>query len=673
MKNTRGRLLLVAVVPLVLLTASGAVAGYLQLHKHETFRNEAERNYARKIILDDMRGEILDRNDGLLASSVDVMSVFADPKLVKERPTRKDGTEYGRSVEEIASLLAETLELPYEHMYERVTRNGRFAYLKRRVSARAQQRLEALDLRGIGFQQELKRFYPKKEVGGQILGMVGGEYKGQTRGLEGVELAWDGQLRGETKEIRALRDTRGRTSLPEAFKGMPLFAGNTVVLTIDESIQEHVELELERAVVASRALSGLAVVMDVQTGEILAMANVPRFNPNNFREFSYERARNRAISDAFEPGSTFKVFTLAAALDVGVVTLDDVIDVENGNYRVGTHIIHDTHPHDLFSVWDVVKYSSNIGFAKLGELMGRELLDGYLRDFGFGSRPGTGLKGEARGSLPPTRDWAPITFANICFGQGVGASAVQLTRAMAAVANGGRLMRPILVKEVRDSTGTVRMRNLPRMEKQVVSEDTAALVMAALRRVVEPDGTGPEAKSLRYDVAGKTGTAQKADAIIGGYRDDAWVGSFLGTAPAEAPRIAVLVAIDEPVGKAYGGLVAGPAFREIVDWTLDYLGTPPSHATAPRRARIAPGDGVRAPIQTGAAHAAPMPRNPAGADTVLVPDFRGLSVANVRDLAAEAGVDPRVLGVGLAVEQSPLPGTQIAPYSPVEIRFAPKE
>lgn len=667
LRRTRARLVVVIVVPLGILAASGAVAGYLQIARHEVYQQVARHNYERQIVLDDTRGQVVDRGGNLLASSIDVDSVWVDPAQI-ENPQRT------------AERLAEALGLPLDDVYERVTREGRrFVYLERRISTKESRRVRSLDLPGVHLQRDRERFYPKKELAGQLLGIVGWEHQG----LEGVELAYDDELRGQTARIPVLRDKLKRTSFAEAIPAIPRFAGNTLVLSIDEKIQERVELVLEQAVITARALSGMAIVMDVDTGELLAVANVPRFNPNTFSEFPYEKRHNGAVNDLFEPGSTFKVFTLAAALDLGVVTLEDIIDVEGGHYRVGTNTIHDTHPNGALSVWDVVKHSSNIGFAKLGELMGRDLLYDYLVEFGFGERPGTGLQGEASGHLRPTQDWAPITFANICFGQGVSVSALQLVRAMSAVANGGELMRPILVREIRDSNDAVLFRNMPRVEHRVVSEETAAQVMAALTHVVDEGGTGMAARSERFSVVGKTGTAQKPDHLIGGYSPHAWIGSFLGAAPVEAPRIAVLVVINEPIGKAYGGVVAAPAFREIVDWTLDYLGTPPSYETVHRTARVRRGAGVAAALRQAAEQRAAegagdgVPRAAAaaadGAPTeVFVPDFRGLTMARARDLATDIRLDLLYRGGGIAVEQTPLPGVRVPAWSAVDVLFAPR-
>jgi cell division protein FtsI (penicillin-binding protein 3) len=676
LRRTRARLLVVVLAPIALLVASGSVAGYLQIARHVVYDAVAKSNYQRHIVLDDTRGQVVDRNGGLLASSVDVDSVWVDPAQVEDPRLT-------------AERVGETLGLPVAEVYEKVTRAGkRFVYLKRRISARESRRVRSLGLPGIHLQRDRERFYPKKELAGQVLGIVGWEHQG----LEGIELAYDAELRGQSARIPVLRDKLKRTSFAKDIPAIPRFAGHTVVLSIDERIQEHAELVLERAVITARALSGMALVLDVTTGDVLAVAHVPRFNPNTYNEFGYERRRNRAVGDVFEPGSTFKVFTLAAALETGVIQMDDVLDVEGGHYRIGPHTIHDTHPYGALDVWDIVKHSSNIGFAKMGELLGKDLLHDYLVAFGFGERPGTGLPGEAEGHLRPTKDWAAVTFANICFGQGVTVSALQIVRAMGAIANGGELMRPILVREIRDSNGTVLFRAVPRRERQVVSPETAATVMTAMARVVEDGGTGVQGRSQRFSVVGKTGTAQKPDHLIGGYSPHAWVGSFLGAAPLEDPRIAVLVVIDEPIGKAYGGVVAAPAFREIVDWTLDYLGVPPTVATVHRGARIRQGAGLATTRRdaalestsgdgTGGLGAAAVEAPPAegvpgdatdAAAEVFVPDFRGLSLAKARDLAAEVRVDLLLRGAGVAVEQSPLPGVRLPAWSSVEVVFGPR-
>ena len=673
LRGTRARIVWVTLLPLSLLLGSLAVSGYLQFERHDVFRREAERNYLRTITLDNTRGHITDRNGVLLASSVDMDTVVADPKFA-------NAAEFAEDPETIdypyrtAVLLAEALDLNVDDVYERVTRKKRFVYIKRRISREESRRVRAIERKGVYLVQESKRFYPKKELAGQVIGIIGLNDQ-----PEGIERAFDTALRGESVSIPALRDTRGRISFPDALPRIPRFAGHTVVLSIDEKIQQKAEQILERAVIASRALSGVAVVYDVKTGEVLAAANVPRFNPNNYQRYAWERRRNRVVTDAFEPGSTFKVFILAAALDLGVVSLDDVMNVEGGRYKVGPyHVVRDTHPETLLPVWDVVKFSSNIGFIKLGELIGKRILYDYLTDFGFGTHPRSGLRVEASGHLQKPRDWVTVTFANICFGQGVSVSALQLTRAMAAIANGGKLMEPILVRELQDSNGNTFWRRQPRVERQVVSEEAAAQVMAALARVVEEGGTGTAAASDRFAVFGKTGTSQKPDHLIGGYSAHAWIGSFLGVAPAEDPRIAVLVSIDEPVGKGYGGLVAAPPFREIVEWTLDYLSVRPTGAAPSQTARVRSDAEALAVLNAASAHAqAERSRETrdrvaaafAGGEQMFVPDFRGLAVRAALDLADELGIVLRVQGTGLASQQTVAAGTRVKKGTLVGLRF----
>jgi len=454
---------------------------YLQGCESEAFLEEAERNYLRKLRLDTQRGDIFDRNMEALASSVEVDTIYANPRKVDD-PV------------ESAEQLAEALSLDAESLMRRLTAHSHFRYLKRQVTAEEAEKIKTMDLAGIMISREAKRFYPKKELAGQLLGVVGFDSRGQ----EGLEATYDTYLRGGELEARYHRDARGRYAMLEALPPIETRAGHSLQLTIDEKIQAVAERELERAALSSLALSGVAIVMDVKTGDVLAMAHYPRFNPNRYREQIAEdhtlrqagkrivqRFRNRCITDQFEPGSTFKVFTVAAGIEEGLIELEDKLDLEGGRYRVGRKTISDTHRFkEKRSIEDVIKYSSNIGCIKIGQMLGRERLHTYLKSFGFGSRTQVGLAGDAAGLQRPPKTWAEITLANIAFGQGVAVTGLQLVTALAALGNDGVLMRPRVLMAELDSDRAVLRSFAPEGVRRVVSARTARKVVQAMKGVV---------------------------------------------------------------------------------------------------------------------------------------------------------------------------------------------
>jgi cell division protein FtsI (penicillin-binding protein 3) len=649
---------------------------YLQGCESSAFRSEAERNYQRKLRLDTQRGDITDRHNEALATSVEVDTIYANPSLVEE-PV------------EVAAELAATLDMDAEGILRNLTSGGQFRYIKRQVTAEESAKIRALNLPGIMITREAKRFYPKKEMAGQLLGVVGFD----SRGREGVEATFDSVLRGGTLEARYHRNAYKRYAMLEALPPIESQAGHSLQLTIDEKIQAVMERELERASLASRALSAMGIVMDVHTGEVLAISHYPRFNPNRYRQEIAEdnadlksgkhivsRSRNRIIADQFEPGSTMKIFTLASGLEEGVVGLDDVINTENGSYRVGRKTIHDAHRYKKLSVEEIIKYSSNIGCVKIAQMLGRERLHSYLRDFGFGSRTRVGLLGDAAGTMHPHKKWAPITLANVAFGQGVAVTALQLVTAVAAIGNGGLLMRPRLVKAERDSDGRLIRKWEPEMVRRVISISTANQVLQAMRRVVEHDGTGNKAWIYDYDVAGKTGTAQKPDTIAGGYAEDRWIASFVGLVPGNRPRVAILVAIDEPQGEYYGGTVAAPVFREVAAWTMQYLGEPPAYGKRERlrrkKRRVRKRRRMSPPVVAeGAYYDYPQGRRPAVDPleplSVEVPKFVGMGIREAAELAHQKRLLIDIEGAGTAIGQAVPPGTPLDPWSRVTVYFDP--
>ena len=378
--------------------------------------------------------------------------------------------------------------------------------------------------------------------------------------------------RGREKEITVLKDALGRRF--EGARHPPLTEGNDVVLTIDRTIQHIAQKALEASVSEYGGESGMAIVMVPATGEVLALAHYPFFNPNNYQEFGRELWRNRAITDPFEPGSTMKMFSAAAAIDTGICSPSTIFYCENGEYRIGKNVVHDTKSHGWLSLQQIVKYSSNIGSVKMAEKLGARQLYEYLQRFGFGQRSGIACPGETTGSLSSFKKWSAIDTGAISFGQGVSVSAIQLAAAASAIANDGMLMKPMLVKAITDRKGRTLRTFSPQPVRRVVASHTAKTVRRILKTVITEGGTGVNAALEGYSVCGKTGTAQKIDES-GTYAKDRYLASFVGFAPADHPELTILVLVDEPKGQSYGGIVAAPAFRQIALETLSYLNIPP--------------------------------------------------------------------------------------------------
>ena len=528
----------------------------LQVLKRDQLCKLAERQYKKNIPLVPKRGTIYTRGYEELAVTVEVDSIYAEPDSI-DTPKLT------------AKRLASLLPLSRKELEDNLSSSKSFVWLARKVTPSTIERVKSLNIRGIGFVKENRRFYPNGELASHAVGFSGID----GTGLGGIELAHDAQIKGKNELVRAERDAFGKRTLPMDFGFEDSLAGNSVVLTIDKTIQYTAEKELAEAVRKSGAKGGTAIVMDPKSGEVLAMANYPQFNPNDLSSCSQAALKNRAIVDTYEPGSTFKVFLLAAALEEGVVRPGDKFNCEKGSMELAGKVIHDTHKHGTLTVREIMKFSSNIGSAKIAAKLGKERFYDYITSFGFGSPTGIELNGEGSGILRSMKTWSKLELANVSFGQGVSVTPLQLTTAFSAIANGGYLMKPYLVKDILDRDGKVIKSNQPQIVKKVISGDTASKVTEMLRDAVAEGGTGTEAALNGYDVAGKTGTAQKVSGGRG-YAENKHVASFIGFVPAESPELVVLVAIDEPEGIQYGGIVAAPAFKAIAETSLRYLNSP---------------------------------------------------------------------------------------------------
>ncbi len=438
-------------------------------------------------------------------------------------------------------------------------------------------------------------------------------------------------------------DARGRQFvLGEEWGSLPR-AGAQIELTIDAALQRVAEAELERAVREQEAKAGTLIALDPQTGEVLAMATVPRFDPNRVASSKAEQWRNRTVTDVFEPGSTFKAMLASAALGAGVVRPEDRISCENGSYEVGRRVIRDSHPHGVLTFADVIAQSSNIGSAKVAERLGAERFNAVLEAFGFGRPTGIDLPGEASGLLRPVKRWGRIHLVTTAFGQGIAVTPLQLTRAFAAIANGGKLMRPYVVRRVADASGAVRLVRHPEVETEVISPAVAHAVTELLVGVTET-GTGKQARISGFRVAGKTGTAQKVDPKSGHYSARDRMSSFVGYVPAEDPALVILVVIDTPRKATYGGVVAAPVFRAVAEYGLTRRGVLP-RAAAPADDGIA---AEAAALLQSVSATEPEIAAPGG-----IPSFLGLSMREALVRAHTEGWQVQLQGSGYVVRQDP--------------------
>ena len=561
LKWVRFRIVIVGSFLGVCFAVIGARAFQLHVLEGEQLQSKAADRYTKAFNNQPRRGTIYDRNHTELALSVDVPSICAYPPTIA-------------SPKETARALARVLKVKEAPLRERLASEKEFVWVKRHTVPAEVSAIKALNMKGVDFVTESRRYYPMKSLAAQVIGFCNVD----GRGLEGLEFEYNNYLKGRKTSGTVLKDALGRSFTEEepSFPGTP---GYNLILNIDKNIQYIAERALSDGVRASRAKAGTALVVIPGTGAVLAMAHTPQFNPNAFARYKRERWRNRAITDTFEPGSTFKILLAAAALESGVCSPRSKFYCEEGAYRIGRRVVHDVHPHETLSLADILKYSSNIGAAKIGEKIGPANFHHKLTEFGIGARLGVDCPGEASGSLLPVRRWTEIDSAAICFGQGVSVSALQLAAAVSAVANGGLLMKPYLVQQITDVKGRTVTSFEPTLIRRVISSGNARLITRMMMRTVQEGGTGIEAAVEGYKVAGKTGTAQKADPVKGGYTNDKYVASFVGFAPAENPVITVLVIIDEPNKKEhYGGVAAAPVFRRIVQETLRYLKVPPDQA-----------------------------------------------------------------------------------------------
>ena len=529
----------------------------IQILQGKTLKEKAENTYVRRITIQGDRGLILDRHSNKLGASIEAPNITADPTQVK-------------NARQTADKLVKILGGSRTEMEKKLSQKRRFALLASRVAPAKAEEVKKLNIVGIYTPDNSKRFYPNRRLAAQVIGFTGKD----DHGLEGLEFSYNDFLEGRTLKTEEYRDGQG-TILNTGKNKREGLKGDTIVLTLDKKIQFFSEQALEQAVKEHRGKSGIALVMQPATGELLAVAHYPEFNPNNYGDFSRSRYRNRAVIDTFEPGSIMKVTTVAAAIERGM-SATKIINCENGNYRVGRKVIHDTHPHDYLTPGRILKVSSNIGAAKIAQDIGPKAMHYYLNAFGFGKKTGISCPGESSGVILPLQRWTSIDAVAMSFGQGMSVTALQLVSAISAIANGGKLMKPLLVKKVLSNSGEIIQTNSPCVVRQVVSANTAGVVKKMMARVVhQKEGTGTKAAIPGYRICGKTSTAQKVARNKKGYSSSRYTAAFAGFAPFDNPALAILVVVDEPKKNHYGGIVAAPAFKDIMARSFNYLNIPP--------------------------------------------------------------------------------------------------
>jgi cell division protein FtsI (penicillin-binding protein 3) len=615
----------------------------LQVLGRPFFERQAARQSERTITVDPRRGAIVDRNGHPLAVSVDAESVYAVPQDIGDPAST-------------AAALGRALGLDADARKELQFQLGRtraFVWVRRKVDPGTARAVRDLQLDGVGFLTENRRYYPQRELAAHVIGYVGLD----NTGMSGIEYTFEEAIRGRAAKVVIRTDAR-RRALGHTEK--PSTEGHTVVLTLDESIQHVAEKELDRTVQETGSAAGVAVVMDPRTGEILALANQPTFNPNRFNAYPSSRWRNRAVTDAYEPGSIFKIVTAAAGLEEKVVDPDEVIDCGGGFLEVAGIRINDHRVFDHLTFRDVMARSSDVGVARVAQRLGRENFNRYMRGFGFGAATGVELPGESGGLLRPPARWSALSLPTLSFGQEIGVTALQMATAVSAVANGGYLMKPIIVRQVEDSKGRVVRESRPTAVRRVLDPATSDTLTDILRGVVR-SGTGHRAAIPGYAVAGKTGTAQKVEAS-GRYSMVDHVASFVGFVPASRPALVVLVSLDTPRGPANGGGdIAAPLFARIAEPALRRLAVPPDDADRVLRATAFRPESVhRAAYRGGLESAAEAPPSSTEDDFPgFMPDLRGAPAREAATAAARLGLIVELRGSGRVVLQTPAPGAEI--------------
>src|SRR5215204_1061386 len=637
---------------------------YLQFSQHDSLANRARQQQQNSIETTPQRGELLDRQERQLARSVQTVSLFIDP----------DGLDTA-TLDHNAQQLAQSLSLKQAELAKEFRKahadKKRFVWIARRLDADYANKIVALNLPGVQTQLEPKRYYPNGSLAAHVLGYVGLDGKG----LGGVEQFYNAKISGEPGQLFLEKDANGKP-----YEGYEIAAkpGQTVVLTIDQTIQYQAEQALQAAVQQSRAKSGSVIVLDPRSGEILALANAPTFDPNRVAEAKPETRSNWALQNIYEPGSTFKVVAFSAALEKKLARVDERIDCQMGAITVAGRVVHDHHPFGSLTIPEALAKSSNVAAIKLGIRVGDQTMYDYMRRFGFGSKTGVELPGETNGILRKVERWQPSSIGSIAIGQEIGVTPVQMVAAFGALANDGVRIAPHLIREVRDAGGNVVYRAQPE-QRRVTSAETAIALRGMLEGVTL-NGTAKKAQLDGYSAAGKTGTAQKIDPRTRAYSATKFVGSFVGFAPVSNPQVVIIVVIDEPGGAYHGGDVAAPVFREVAEQILPGLDVEPDIELKSRPQLIAqvPEDREKAAkirdeqVQSEQQRKATLPtvdsNGGRGGEVVyavatknamLMPDLRGRSVRDVARTCSQLGLQVEARGEGRVLKQNPSAGAEV--------------
>jgi len=639
---------------LVIFIALISRAFQIQVLSRENLKILAERQHIKTLCVEPERGVIFDRNGEKLAASIMADSICADPSKIG-------------NLSEAAGSLAPVLNIDKDKIFSRLSTSKNFCWLARKIPPDQANSVEALNIDGIFIIKEPKRFYPNGELAGRLIGFVGLD----STGLEGLELKYENYLKGSPEKLIWARDAKGNKLYPRVEKtSVQQTESNNLILTIDGRLQHLVESKLSEAVAAKRAKGGFAIVMDPKTGEILALADQPGFDPNKFSSYNVGKGKNKAITDCFDPGSTFKPFLAAAVLEEGVAKETDRFNCENGYYRIADRVIHEAQrkKYGTLTLHDILKYSSNIGCVKISERLGKEKFYEYITKFGFGTKTGIDIPGESGGLLRPLQNWTRVDASTIAFGQGISVTAIQLISALSVIANHGVLMKPYIVRAVVDKQGQVIKKFTPTPVRNVISPLTAKRMTAMLTDVVgEHDGTGKRAQIINISVAGKTGTSQKFDFGRRVYSSERVRTSFMGFFPSENPQIAILVTLDEPQIDKWGGVAAAPVFKNIGEQILTCIKTNIRENPLPvLEDEKMNGDAkirlVSLPEIAG--------KHAEMEDDSVMPDFRGMSMRDVLKKAKEKGLEIQANGSGWAVAQEPGPGAPILSGRACAIRFS---
>jgi cell division protein FtsI (penicillin-binding protein 3) len=617
---------------------------YLQVYRNSDLSARAARQQSGTRTTPAKRGDIVDRRGHLLATSVDVDSIYAVPSEIEDPR---------ETVDQLCGALGDCTKRDREALNDRLSnRRSLFAYVRRQVSPEESRRIGSLNLNGVGFIKESRRFYPNKELAAQVLGYVGVDGVG----LEGLEWTYDSEIRGTPGTI--LIQTDARRHVFSRFE-RPATAGSTIELTIDEYLQHVAERELRAGVLEHRATGGTAIIMNPRTGEILAMASEPTFNPNAYRDASAAARRNRAVQDLYEPGSTFKIVTASAAIEEKVMPIDAMIDTNPGHIRIGNTTVDEFQGHNygLLSFRDVIVRSSNVGAIKIGFNVGIDRLSRYVSLFGFGERISPDFPGESPGIVWKPGQWTERALASVSMGYQVAVTPMQVAAAFSSIANGGEYLEPRILRALyRDGRRYVVT---PKIVRRTVSRKTTASLINIMEGVVENEkGTATRAQIAGYTVAGKTGTASKL--IDGRYSASENNVSFAGIVPSRDPAVTIVVVIDGPhAGGRTGGIVAAPIFRRIAEATLRYLGIGPNVDPAPP-VLVARADAANASAGSDSP-AEPIVNLVADGPPGTVPDLHGLSGRDAVRTLVRLGLKAQIRGDGFVSSQNPAPGTPIEP------------